>query len=139
MAAFHLLMKRIVFRGALMQHRDSRVDNDLRIIKTKEKGRCVVADRDFKSGEMIDENHVVRVDYDKVKESQIEPYCMDWGSSDAIAFGKINLINHSTTSPNTRIERDMTNDIIRCFAVRDIAKGEELTFTYNCEPWFVEV
>jgi hypothetical protein len=115
------------------------MNHDLLIVKDKEKGRCVIANRDFRSGELIEENHVVTVDYDKVKDSEIEPYCIDWYGSDAIAFGNISLINHSSRFPNARIENDPRHLVMRCYAIRDVQKGEEITYSYRCKLWFDEV
>lgn len=114
------------------------MDNELIVSLDKQKGRCVIANRDFRKGELIDQNHVILVDYEKIKDSEIAPFCFDWNGGDAILLGAISLINHSSRNPNSRIERDLENGLARCYAIRDIKKGEEITAAYCCPLWFEE-
>jgi hypothetical protein len=51
----------------------------------------------------------------------------------AIALGNGSLFNHSF-APNAHFERDLPRTRILFRALRDIAKGEEITVNYNGEP-----
>jgi SET domain-containing protein len=96
----------------------------------------VFASRSFKKDELIAENPIVLVTFDKIKDSELCDYSMSWDDShDSIALGEIQLINHSEDS-NCRIEDDYENLTKRLFASRDIAQDEHLTVHYRCELWF---
>ncbi len=61
-------------------------------------------------------------------------YVFDWTPEDgatqyAVALGEISLCNHSPR-PNCRFEIDRERHVIRLYALRPIAAGEELTIDY---------
>jgi hypothetical protein len=56
---------------------------------------------------------------------------------EAIALGAISMANHSA-APNARFETDIPAGLIRLYAARDIAAGEEITIDYAIPLWFEE-
>jgi SET domain-containing protein len=80
---------------------------------------------------------VARIGFKDLKrESGFNDYPMYWDKkSDCIAFGPINLLNHSS-SPTARLVRDRRECRIDMFAKTDLKKGEELTINYDCKLWF---
>jgi SET domain-containing protein len=78
------------------------------------------------------------------KENPLADYAFWWGDytdapmSDLCAIAKgglLPLCNHSST-PNSNIRQDRVNLRMEWYALRMIAKGEEITFDYDCDLWF---
>lgn len=109
-----------------------------------EKGRGVFALRDIKKGEVVENAPVITVSKKNVKQNGEAPdgYLLDWdpdtkGEEYCMPLGYIMMYNHSKT-PNLALENDMHDYYMTVTANRDIKKGEELTWNYNCELWFDE-
>ena len=115
-------------------------ENDgLVIVRDKVKGRCVIANRDFKKGELITVNHVITYPF-LPEGSRLLIWSMWWtNKEDCLALGYINLLNHSEKYPNVCITNDYRNKMKRLYADRDIVKGEELLISYACELDFKPV
>lgn len=110
-----------------------------KIIREKNKGRCVVATQDIPKDTEIIRNEIIKMSYNKIKDSELDNYSMAWNDNfDCIALGHINLLNHSSTNNNINIHRDYTNEQIIATAKKDIKKGEELLICYECPLWFDE-
>lgn len=109
-----------------------------------EKGRGVFALRDIKKGEIVETAPVITVSKKNVKHNGQAPdgYLLDWddeteGEEYCMPLGYIMMYNHSKT-PNLSLENDMHDYFMTATANRDIKRGEELTWNYNCELWFDE-
>ena len=103
------------------------------------KGNCVVAREAIKRGQLVSECPVSVVESKDIRKNcAFDQYPIWWrGRKDCIAFGLINLINHSS-APNVRLCRDYKRMTIRCYAKRNILRGEELAYDYACKLWFRE-
>lgn len=111
------------------------------------KGRGVFATRDFKKGEVVLRNEVVLYRGQSYKErppvlpdgsSTINAFTMFWSQRwDSIALGHINLMNHCK-HPNTRLSNKYKQKCKVAYAIKNIKKGDELTFEYQCSIplWF---
>ncbi len=111
---------------------------------SEEKGRGVFALTNIKKGEIIEVAPVVPVAKENVVESGEAPdgYLLNWDEENddemfCMPLGYIMLYNHSD-APTMAMENDMEEYIITVKALRDIKKGEELTWDYSCEIWFDE-
>lgn len=108
----------------------------LRIVRVPGKGRGIRAGRPFAAEEMVDSAPVVVVsgaEWELVAETDLGRFCFVWDDERgtvAVALGRGSLFNHSYT-PNVRAEKSFRGKLMRFYAVRDIAAGEELTINYN--------
>jgi SET domain-containing protein len=114
----------------------------VRVVDTEGKGRGLVAGASIREDELLDEAPVIRLRRDELGDRRIGifSYPFDWPEppyAEAIALGVISLINHSA-APNAWFEPDIANRLIRLFAARDIAPGEEITIDYGIPLWFEE-
>ena len=98
------------------------------------KGIGVYSLRDFKIGEMISKNYVAIIDWEMDENSSFQQhYPMHWTEEFAcIAFGIINLVNHSS-KPNCRIKIDYDSKTIALLSKKVINAEEELTIDYGDE------
>ena len=65
------------------------------------------------------------------------PYVFTWSDDRtkwALCSGYATFYNTSKT-PNTKMERDFVNNTFEIYALKDIAKDEELTHTYRSLGW----
>jgi SET domain-containing protein len=106
-------------------------------------GRGVFAARALKPGELVEVCPALIVpakDDRHIEKTALRGYCFGWGD-DASAFplGFGALYNHSFT-PNTEVELDFAEELIRYSAIRAIEPGEELTIDYTgagaVDLWF---
>jgi SET domain-containing protein len=102
------------------------------------KGRGVFAAADIKKGTVIERAPVLVLPIDEVchpsGRTRLEGYCFCWGRGTvALPLGYGALYNHSYV-PNARYD-DRARAGAKIFtALRDIAKGEEITVSYNGDP-----
>jgi len=100
------------------------------------KGRGVVAQRRFRSGEQIERAPVIVIPANEaplIRDTRLAHYYYEWGDdcrSAAIALGCGSLYNHSY-SPSARFEFREAEECLEFFALRDIEPGEEITINYN--------
>ncbi|MEE9581122.1 MAG: SET domain-containing protein-lysine N-methyltransferase [Nitrosomonadaceae bacterium] len=124
-------------------------------LKVKVCVRLGVKQRGVYCLEAIEEGQTVEVSPAMVfnkKESKIVDatklgrYVFEWGDDrkrSAVGLGYVSMYNHST-EPNVDYAQDFDEEDFTITALRDIAKGEELTFNYNGEvddktpQWFEE-
>jgi uncharacterized protein len=108
----------------------------LRIVRVPGKGRGVRAGRTFARGEVIDSPPVVVLsarEWQLVEQTILGQFAFGWDDakgSVAIALGAGSFLNHSY-APNVASDKDVRGRRIVFSAVRDIARGEELTINYN--------
>lgn len=107
-----------------------------------DKGRGVFALRDFKKGEILELAPVIPVSKRNVIDNGEAPdgYLLEWDGiyedeEYCMPLGYVMLYNHSQ-SPNIILDQDFENYIMLVTALRDISKGEELCWNYNCDIWF---
>lgn len=110
------------------------------------KGRGMIALLPIPRGLLIDSAPVLVLPAEerrRMEDSRVAHYWFYWdeGPTDedwtaAIALGPVSLCNHSG-NPNARFEANLEACRIDLFALRDIREGEEITFDYGCELWFV--
>ncbi len=110
----------------------------------EEKGRGVVARADIKKGEIVEISPVLPVSKNIIPDDGGAPdgYLLDWdpdteGEEHCMPLGYIMMYNHSN-QPNIHLEQDTEALTITARAMRDIKRGEELTWDYACELWFDE-
>jgi len=108
---------------------------DVSVKKSKIHGKGVFANKDFKKGEKIlaiDDTHVVD-DLFKLTEYQ-KTYQCDWLKTKTVLMqAPERYINHSC-NPNSYVK---TVDAIRTlFAMRDIKRGEEITYDYAINGYY---
>ena len=112
----------------------------LRVAPIPGKGRGLVTADALKSGELLEVAPVIPMTPadGTARTSILFDYPFAWDVApyvEAIALGAISMANHSR-SPNAWFEPDLPNQVIRLFALRDIASGEEITIDYGIELWF---
>lgn len=105
--------------------------------RAKGKGQGVFARRSIREGEVIERVPVLVMSLKEyasgVDQSLLGGYVFAWGEDQiALALGYGSLYNHSYR-PNARYE-DVAPRAKQFVALRDIAKGEELTVNYNGSP-----
>ena len=106
------------------------------------KGRGVFANQDIPKDSVIEVSPIIPVATTAIPDEGGAPdgYLLDWdpdtkGQEHCLAGGFIMFYNHSSFS-NVRLENDYSDMTITVFALRDIKKGEELVWNYDCEIWF---
>lgn len=108
---------------------------------TGNKGRGVICAYPIKKGEIVEYAPVIPMPKSDVLEGSVpESYVLCWKDNTpeecyCMVGGFVMLYNHSN-EPNVKIEDDVPNQAIRVTATRDIEKGEEIVWNYNCELWF---
>ncbi len=108
------------------------------------KGRGVFALDNIAKGTLIETAPVIIIAAKDVPDDGGAPdgYLLDWnpeeeGAEHCMPLGYIMLYNHSR-NPTLYLENDSEDMTITSFALRDIKKGEELTWDYACDIWFDE-
>jgi uncharacterized protein len=114
-----------------------RQSDAVEVKRIKGKGRGVFALRAIAKGEVFERVPVLVMTSDEfangLSETPLKDYCFAWGEDQVVlALGYGSLYNHSY-KPNARYE-DVGPATKAFVAVRDIAKGEEITVNYNGEP-----
>ena len=105
--------------------------------RVKGKGRGVFARRPIAAGEVIERAPILVLPRDlhgtEDDPSALHDYCFEWGDGTvALALGFGSLYNHSYT-PNARYDDEGFRTKVFT-ALRDIARGEEITVNYNGDP-----
>ncbi|MDM5337502.1 SET domain-containing protein [Fictibacillus enclensis] len=99
-------------------------------------GRGIFATRDIKKGELIHEAPVIASPKEECKymlKTVLADYVFNWDDGYAIALGYGSLFNHSY-KPNARYKLKKKDLVIRFYAYKDIAAGEEILVNYNGDP-----
>jgi len=96
-------------------------------------GNGVYAKNAFKKGDLIEKGiaRVIPIDGNDC------PYVFTWSEDRtkwALCSGYATFYNTSKTA-NTKMNRDFVNNTFEIYALKDIAKDEELTHTYRSLGW----
>jgi SET domain-containing protein len=103
--------------------------------KSGDRGRGVYADENISKGAVIEVCPVViipKAELSIIHKTVLHDYYFLWGEDldqAAIALGYGSVYNHDS-DPNADYILDFTNDTIEFVALRDIAKGDEITVDY---------
>lgn len=102
------------------------------------KGRSVIATRNFKTGEIIENCPTVVLTPKERKQCEktlMNYYMYPWRStrSASVVLGYGSIINHSFT-PNADWKQNFKTQTMVYRAIKPIKKGEEITVNYNGEP-----
>jgi SET domain-containing protein len=101
-----------------------------KILKDPVKGRGVYADEDIKKSSLIEECHLLLIDYDEISEG-LEGYVYEFSKRKAaVALGNGSLYNHSS-QPNAAFYFNYSKKILYIEALKDIKWGEEITISYG--------
>jgi SET domain-containing protein len=114
-----------------------------------ERGLGILALRDIKNGEVIEYSPVVVMSMTDLyrpdgTEIPIGAYAFHWGEENEkgesvvcgiVKGGYLALANHDKDG-NSTVEPIEKDGVIEWKAIRDIRKGEEITFDYGCALWF---
>jgi len=96
-------------------------------------GRGVFASEPIRSGEIVEECHILRVPAEQVESLDrtcVYEYYFEWGGDAAIALGNGSICNHSS-HPNASYCKDLAAERLVIRAVRPIDAGEEITIDYG--------
>jgi SET domain-containing protein len=112
----------------------------LSVIEITGKGRGLIATSDIADGDVIEVAPVIPLtDADgDIRESVLFNYPFKWDDPphiEAIALGAISMCNHDD-DPNAVFEPDIPAGVMRLWALRAIAAGEEITIDYGIPLWF---
>lgn len=113
----------------------------LMFAQTKGRGRGVICAYPIKKGEIVEYAPVIPMPKSDIIEGSVpDNYVLCWKDNTpdecyCMVGGFVMLYNHSS-EPNVKIEDDEPNLAIRVVALRDIEKGEEILWNYNCDLWF---
>lgn len=105
------------------------------------KGRGVFARRAIKAGELIERCPVIvcpGAEWELLEQTALRDYYLNFGEHDTcILLGFGELYNHgSDDAANARTVRMPDRKLLDFVAIRDIQPDEEITFTYQCGPWW---
>lgn len=116
-------------------------NDNLLLIKCQERGKCVIAMRDFKAGEIIMKSPVIVFNnWHDMEKTELKDYYFNYQpESDlcCIATSILSFLNHSS-DPNADRVFDYDNELMICKASKDIRKGEEIVWNYK-SVWFDEL
>ena len=112
-------------------------DGKISVWYSTKKGFCVFSSVSLKIGEHITTCAISPIGFKDVREnSKFNDYPMYWTKKeDCVAFGVINLLNHSDRS-NICLKRDYKRKLINAYAIENISPNVELTINYDCNLWF---
>ncbi len=112
----------------------------LRVAERQGRGRGLFAGAPLREDELLETAPVLPLRREELgaRREGIFSYPFDWPDppyAEAIVLGVMSLLNHSP-DPNAWFETDIPNRVIRLYALRDIAAGEEITIDYGIALWF---
>ncbi|MEK7631014.1 MAG: SET domain-containing protein [Patescibacteria group bacterium] len=108
----------------------------IRIQKTKDRGRGIIAERNFKKGDVIEVAPVIvmsAAEKEYIKKTELFNHYFDWGTDSkkaAICLGLGSIYNHSWT-PNAKYVYREKDEVLIFTAIKPIKKGEEICTSYN--------
>jgi uncharacterized protein len=103
------------------------------------KGRGVFAEKYFAKDEIIERPPVVVLpdpDWKLIEQTALRDYYLYWDeNSTVVPAGYVMFYNHSD-DPNAKVIRRLDERVVEVVALRRIARDEEVTVKYRCQPWF---
>jgi SET domain-containing protein len=108
----------------------------LYIAESPGKGRGVFAAERIPAGALIERAPVIVVptgQWELMHKTILCDFYFAWGEHSAIALGYGSLYNHSY-QPNARFVKQLTEQVIEFYALRDIEPDEEILINYNIDP-----
>uniref|UniRef100_A0A7S4KGG1 SET domain-containing protein n=1 Tax=Paramoeba aestuarina TaxID=180227 RepID=A0A7S4KGG1_9EUKA len=105
-----------------------------------EKGRGVVALKNFSRGDLVEEAHCIYFPKNEVElanRTTLREYTFVAGEGLLLALNYGSLFNHSN-SPNIDYRVDQKERKVRFFAAKEILEGDELNIFYGHNLWFKE-
>jgi len=112
---------------------DARGPDKLIVKESPGRGRGVFAGQDFEEDEVIEVCPVIVLPADQrvpIRLTTLGRYSFHWQRGIGVVLGYGALINHSS-DPNAAWESDIEDNVMLFFALRPIAKGEEITHNYG--------
>ncbi len=109
---------------------------NISVQKIKDRGRGVVANRNFKKGDIIETAPVVVISASEkryIKKTELFNYYFDWGPKSkmaAICLGYGSIYNHSWT-PNAEYIYREKDEVLVFRAIKPIKNGDEICTSYN--------
>lgn len=113
----------------------------LQLVNHSKKGRCVIASEWIRTGALIEVAPVQPLLKPLTWRDPLFDYVFEWKYGnyvEAIAFGVVSLVNHSS-APNASISCNFKNDTIILRAIKEIRPKEEITINPDTASWFQEV
>jgi SET domain-containing protein len=105
----------------------------IEVRQVRGKGRGVFARVPISESELIELVPVLVLSEEDMEQSELANYCFLWGQGTvALPLGFGALYNHSITPNAEYVDRSPRTKLFR--ALRDIARGEEITINYNGTP-----
>ena len=113
---------------------------NLRVAVIAGKGRGLVAVGPIAEDELIEAAPVIpfREEDRPMPPSLLHGFAFDWPDPpfvEAMVLGTASLANHAD-DPNAWFEPSIGEQVLRLWALRDIAAGEEITIAYGIPLWF---
>jgi hypothetical protein len=102
------------------------------LVKDPQKGISVIANKGYQIGEIISKNYIAIIDWEMDEKSIFQQtYPLYWSEDySCIAFGIINLLNHSF-EPNCKINKNADTRMLELVCIKEIIPDEELTLYYG--------
>ena len=115
----------------------------LRLAVIAGKGRGLVAVGPIAEDELIEVAPVIpfREEDRPMPPSLLYGFAFHWPDPpfvEAMVLGAVSLVNHAD-DPNAWFEPSIEEQVLRLWALRDIAAGEEITIAYGIPLWFEPV
>jgi hypothetical protein len=114
------------------------MDQRFHVVALPGKGRGVIANVAFGVGELVEVAHCILIPNEQcaaASQTVLCEYTYSTGAGQLVALNHGSLFNHSR-SPNLSYEKDVEQLVIRYYASRPIAIGDELTIFYGHKVWF---
>lgn len=109
-------------------------DGNVMLCKSEKRGKCIVAEKDFKKGETVFRSPItVFKDWETVERSELkENYYVYDEKMERCCFveGIASFVNHDK-NPNASENFDYNNKLFICKAEKDIKKNEEVLVEFN--------
>lgn len=111
----------------------------LSIQDSPNRGRGVFTSKNIAAGTVIEVSPVIALsvkERKQIEDTKLYHYIFEWGKSKrqaCMALGYISMYNHSF-EPNCEYEQDYELNVMTIRTIRNVKKGEELSFSYNGNP-----
>ena len=112
----------------------------LKLVPIDGKGRGVVTTKPIRKGKLVEASPIIRMKKrDRLDRSTVlSNYPFEWDDPpyvQAFPLGFAGLLNHSD-KPNCKIEADIEGEVLCIYTLKNVERGDELTWNYGIDPWF---